>query len=499
MRFASTIRRHGALAVVAACVVLLAAWRVACVRAGPDVDSDAYGHHMIARQILVDPGDLAVNWVWLPLFHYVQVPLVWLGGTMDTVRFANVALAAALPIVLFFFVRAQTPEDVGRFACDAVALLAAILAALCPIAMQMGTTAQPEPAFALLILGTAIALERRRSGWAALMLSAAAMLRYEAWAVVPAIAVVFLIERKRNLRAWLVVALPLALIFAWAALRRPVDGAWFAFLGQTRTFANDALKTTSALDGGAAQLVHDLLFYAVFVPWRIMGPTLLLVPLGVWRTWQQEGHRFVIVFVACLGFVTLSWITRSSLGLDRHFVELVPLYATAAAHGVAIVAEGIAWCARKVRTSERVAGAVAAAVGVAIGVASVASTASLLDTWMGHWRAAIEHGWPDRVAMGAFLRTLPASNTIFCDEATLEILSGVDRRRFDRHWVDAPATWSLVDEAAERDGAAYVATWGRKMKGHEGDGEVVYRLAGPTSDDAGLAVMRVVRKAQVRD
>jgi hypothetical protein len=482
------IRRHAALVIVAACAAVLAAWRIACVRAGPDVDSDAYGHHMIARQILVDPGDLAVHWVWLPLFHYVQVPLVWLGGPMDTVRFANVALAAAMPIVLFFYVRAQTPDDVGRFARDAVAALATILAALCPIAMQMGTTAQPEPAFALLVLGTAIMLERRRYGWAAAMLAAATMLRYEAWAVVPAIAVVFLLERRRNLRVWLVVVVPLAVIFAWAALRRPVDGAWFAFLSQTRTFANDAMKTKSALDGGAAQLANDLLFYAVSVPWRVMGPTLLLVPLGLWRTWREEGHRFVVVFVACLAFVTLSWITRSSLGLDRHFVELVPLYATAAAHGAAIVGEGVAWCARRARASDRVAAVIAAVVGVAIGGASIASTASLTGTWMGHWRAAIEHGWPDRVAMGAFLRTLPASSTIFCDEATVEILSGLDRRRFDRHWVDAPATWTLVADAAQRDGAAYVATWARKVQGHETSGEVVYK---PTGED--LVVMRVAR------
>src|SRR5207253_2299975 len=86
-------------------VAALAGWRIACVVTGPDVDTDAYAHHMIARAILADPHDLAVHWVWLPLFHYLQVPLVALGGTMDDVRWINVVLSAALPFVLFAYVQ----------------------------------------------------------------------------------------------------------------------------------------------------------------------------------------------------------------------------------------------------------------------------------------------------------------------------------------------------------------------------------------------------------
>src|ERR1700690_1354456 len=86
-------------------VAALAAWRAACIVAGPDIDTDAYAHHMIARAILADPSDLAVHWVWLPLFHYVQVPLVAAGGTMMHVRWINLVLAAAVPCLLFAYVR----------------------------------------------------------------------------------------------------------------------------------------------------------------------------------------------------------------------------------------------------------------------------------------------------------------------------------------------------------------------------------------------------------
>src|SRR5260370_19317620 len=162
---------HLALAIVLAA---LAAWRIACVAAGPDVDTDAYAHHMIARAILADPRDLSVHWVWLPLFHYLQVPLVALGGTMEAMRWANVALAAALPVVLFAYVRRTS-----RRWPETTALLAALFAAACPIAMQVGPTAQPEPLFALLVLGVAIAYQSRRYAAAAAMLGAAVMLRYE--------------------------------------------------------------------------------------------------------------------------------------------------------------------------------------------------------------------------------------------------------------------------------------------------------------------------------
>src|SRR3984957_2719098 len=174
--------RAPALAALGLAVVVLAVWRASCLLAGPDIDTDAYAHHMIARAILADPHDLAVHWVWLPLFHYAQVPLVALGGTMQGVRWLNILLAAALPVALFAYVRRTAHSHASRMTSDAIALLAALFAAACPIAMQMGTTAQPEPLFALLMLGVAITYEERRYASCAAMLGAATLLRYEAWA-----------------------------------------------------------------------------------------------------------------------------------------------------------------------------------------------------------------------------------------------------------------------------------------------------------------------------
>jgi len=488
------LARLGWVLALAIALLALGAWRSACVLAGPDVDTDAYAHHMIARAILADPRDLSVHWVWLPLFHYLQVPLVALGGTMQQVRWGNVVLAALVPVVLFAYVRATSRSHEGRVPADATALLAALYAAACPITMQMGTTAQPEPLFSLVILGVAIETQRRRHLSAALLLGAAVMLRYEAWAVLATLGIVALIEVRRPQRdtrmGW-VVAVPAALILGWAALREPVDGQWFGFLRQTREFASDALHQKTGWERGLLGLARDALHYPLAVPVRVLGPALPLAVFGVGRTVRQQGGRFVLVFLACLAFVSLTWVMRSSLGLDRHFVAVVPLYATFAAQGAATIAD---WCARRGRRfwTERTAARAGAGLASGLAVASLGGLLIALNVWMGFWRVSVERGWPDRAELAAYLRSLPSTQPIFCDEATIEILSGLDRRRFDRHWVDDPHTWELVDEAARARGGAYVATWRRKMRGHEREGDIVFSAGVDAASDAsGLAVMRI--------
>jgi len=405
---------------------------------------------MIARAILADPRDLAVHWVWLPLFHYLQVPLVALGGTMNDVRWANVVLSAAVPVVLFLYVRSTTRPAARAMSAGATALLAALLSAACPIAMQMGTTAQSEPLFALLALGIAIAFERRRYAAVAAMLGAAVVLRYEAWAIFATV-IAFTVaepllrgrERRsggRSLRSrraggssWpcrppsssrgrpapprrrSMVRLPVA----DARVREPGGR------GQRRRARRDRPRPRCALLPGLRR------------PARAR-PAVALAAFGVARTWRDQGARFVLVLAACLGFVSLTWVNRSSLGLDRHFVAIVPLYATFAAQGVAAIAERLErWVAA--RASERSAAGAGRAVAAALSIGSLTVLGVMLTVWMTFWRAAIDRGWPERVALGAYLRSLPRGPMIFCDDATLEILSSLDRRRFDRHWDRRPA------------------------------------------------------------
>ena len=496
-------RRRGAsgrldLLVVLFAVVLLGLWRIVLVQAGPDGDSDAYAHHVIARQLLADPTDLRVQWVWLPLFHYLQVIPIACGATLDTIRYANVAVWGGVALLVYARTR-RCERALGTWSARVAPVAAALFCALSAIGMQMGTTGQPEPLFCLALLAVVEAQDRRAFVAAACLLTAACLLRYEAWAVLPVVAYSAYASRAvdassdgpRRFTRWLPVVLPILAILGWATLRRPVDGGWFAFLRQTREFANGALNAKSSLDEGVGRVALDSIYYAVQIPMRVMGLALVLVPLGLLRTWRTQGPLFVLVYAACLGFLTLTWIMRSSLGLERHFVALVPFYAIAAGNGLAQVID-VAY-ARK-RGLARAAWLVVAA---ALGVVGLGASVLLLDSWMHDWRGAMEGAFHPQIALGAYLRSLPPQPIIFCDESTVEILSGLDRHRFDRHRVDEPGEPARVIEAARAGGIAYVATWTGEVKklGPIGDVSFIAPEERPddVKEDDTLRVLRVTR------
>jgi len=214
---------------------------------------------------------------------------------------------------------------------------------------------------------------------------------------------------------------------------------------------------------------------------RVWGPAALLAPLGVARVARR--HPWLAATGgACLAFVSWSWLMRSSLGLDRHFVVLLPLYAAFIAAGAEAVAERGGGWARSATARRHGA--------LALSCAALAATGWWLDRWMGHWRVAIEGGLRDRVETGAFLRALPDRGVIFCDEATVEVLSGLEGRRFERRPLSPPELERRVLEAARRDGVAHVATWGSKLGPLLKHGALVYRPPG-TDPKWGLGVLRV--------
>lgn len=483
----------------------LALWRFAFVSAGVDPDSDAYGHHAIARQILVAPRDLSVHWVWLPFFHYAQAIGIAFGATLQSVRFLNVLLAAAIPLFLYGFLRRNRvlgPE----YGLDAAPTIAAVLSALSPISMQMGTTGQTEPLFGFLVLSTVLAMAYGRHALAAAALSIAVLLRYEAWSIPPAIAAFLVLARIPWVRArllpsekltwgvrdWLPLILPAIAIFGWAAIRRVADGSWFDFLHKTREFANGAMGAKSSFALGPGQVVEDLGKYAIFVPWRVVGYPMLLVPFGIVRTFRREGLRFFLVYLALLSFVTLTWMLRSSLGLDRHFVVLVPFYATMIANGIVAIGIFVDGLVKKpVGASVHAfaaSGASRAALIAGLSCAVLGNTWAILEIWMRDWRNASLGAWPDRREIAAKIREL--DGVVFCDEPTVEILSGADRLRFDRRGLDDKKAPGWIRAAVSTGKPVYVATWAVKLPRLGIHGPILARSPG-TSGDTGFVLMKV--------
>jgi hypothetical protein len=501
----STIYERRDHVLVVTLAVAFAVWRFAFVLSGVDPDSDAYGHHAIARQILETPRDLTVHWVWLPFFHYLQAIIIALGGGLQTVRMMNVVLWSAAPFVVFRLML-QHREGRADTRWDPAPVIAAVIVALSPIGMQMGTTGQTEPLFALLVLATIFSLAIDRPGFAAAALSIAVLLRYEAWSLPPTIAGYLILVRipwLRNrlttsdrggiygARAWLPVIAPVVAIIVWAALRHFMSGSpWFAFLKETREFANGALKTKSAFELGPKQVREDLVYYAAHVPWRVIGYPLVLVPFGIVRTFRREGLRFVLLYCAILAFLTLTWLLRSTLGLDRHFVVLVPFYAAMIGNG--IVAIG-AFVDDRLRSPNvhgfAISGAVRAALIAGLSCAVFFDGWGVLSTWMRDWTNASRGAWPDRRAIATKIDELPSGVWIFCDEPTVELLSTLDRRKIDRRLLDDPRAPGWVRQAFAR-GPVYLATWAVKVPRLGVDGDVLVRSPG-TEGTSGLVLVRV--------
>ena len=482
-----------ALSFLGLVVLGLTAWRIAFVLSGPDLDTDAYGHHSIARRLADHPGDLSAHWVWLPLFHYAQALAVRAGATLDTVRIFDALVTAATPLVLYAFLvrrRRSTPDE-GH---DATPFIAGLLCAVSPIAMQLGTTGQTEPLFTLGTLVCITFLDARRFVATAFVLGALVLLRYEAWSIVPAIVAVQVFdgfvhrrsiaraslpasERRPTNSRWLVaVIVPVLSIVGWAALRRHDDGRpWFWFLHATEAFAHDAQGIHGAIERGPLQLAKDVFYYPVIVPFACLGWPLLLAPFGAWRTLRREGSRFVVVYLFILAFVSWAWVTRSSLGLYRHLVVLVPFYCTLIANGMVTTARA---AEALLPRNRKIVGPIVISF-FAVGALSL--TYRMLESWMADWRDKARTYWPDRRAIASYLRTTPQNTTIFCDEPMIEVLSGVDRRRFDRAPIAADEPTRLrVLSAAERDGEAWVTSYAPRLSTLRPFSEVTI----PTSPEA---------------
>jgi hypothetical protein len=333
-------RLAGALpgAALGAVLLGLCVWRLACIQVGPDPDTDAYGHFVIARQLLETPLNFRIHWVWLPLYHALLALPVGLGASLDDVRSLNALAAMLPPLVLFGALRRRT----GRLLDAGLPLVAALLAATSPLGVQIGTTGQMEVFFCVLLVVAAALLSRGRHALAAPLLSALVLTRYEGWAVAAVVASLLLAEhvsgrRRLDAGALACLLLPALCVLGWAGLRRLGGEPWFGFILDNQAFAERVLDQRHEAHGA----LGGFGLYTVSVPYRALGPAALFALLGVRRTLREDGVWFVAPGLAILGFLSLSAMSRSQLGLDRHFLAVVPFASVWIAHGLARLAQAL--------------------------------------------------------------------------------------------------------------------------------------------------------------
>jgi hypothetical protein len=428
-------------------LVASCAWRLACVQAGPDPDMDAYGHFVIARQLLDTPLRFEIHWVWLPVYHAVLALGVWLGCSLDDVRSLN-ALAAALPPLILFWALSTRPHPLPALrprALDAgLPLVAALLTATSPLLLQLGTTGQMEVFFCSLLMLAVTLLDRGHFAASAILSCALVLTRYEGWAFVGVVAATLLARHRSSgdpvgAGGLACVLLPALSVLGWAALRRLGGEPWFGFVLDNQSFAERALEQAPGAFGALGGLGR----YTVTVPYRVFGVAAALALLGLGRTLRQDGVWFVAPGLGIVGFLTLSALSRSQLGLERHFLSVVPFAAVWIAHGMARFSELLERALERQRTQLPVAALLCGL--VAMGIARRLEYS--LSLWWNTTRGSHEQA----LQVAAFLRVTPASSLIVCDDASLEVLSGLDPARFVRARLDEQTAMSVAEWSRSRD------------------------------------------------
>jgi hypothetical protein len=431
------------------------------------------------------PDDLSIHWVWLPLFHYLSAGAILLGAKMDTIRFANVFIWTLIPVFLFFFLFKKQKEN-NLF----IAFVSSFLCALFPIGILMGTTAQPEPLFSLLILLYIISISNNKIIISSILLSLTCILRYEAWAVLMVTFLLYIYDIVKNKNSIinkniLNILLPGIIILIWAVLREPFDGKLFGFLFQTQQFANDALKETNSFQGGFFKIITDLIHYPIFVPAIFTGINIIFIPFGLSKFYKQNKY-FFYSSIGILIFITASWMMKSNLGLNRHFMALIPFYTTLTAYGIINASNYLKRFSDKISILNRIN------IKTSLITIIFVSCFIYLVMWLYIWSNNYQESFPERKASAEFIKNLGDKNTIFCNDAIVEIFSDIDFKRFNHTWMENnPSASNIILQNAKNKGYVYVITTPEKWKNINNIGEKIYQSPTNYKTNTTILILRV--------
>jgi hypothetical protein len=317
---------------------------------------DAEAHLNIARRISdnLTPGYDQVGTVWLPLPHWLMLPLahidkLWINGLAGAIpSAAGFVLGACL---LFAAVRRVLEST-------AAAVTATALVAFNPNLMYLQSTAMTEAIFLACLMGLfycSVRFAESQSWWAVVGAGLAALAgtltRYEGWFLIPFVAAYFLtVGKRRRVEA--------ALLFGFLATLGPLywlghnwwlDGDPLAFY--RGPYSARAIQGTAAYPGmndwaaafryfrTAVQLCAGslpafmALAGAVALLWRRkLWPLALLALPGIFYIWSLHSGGTPIHVPTLPPF---SWYNT------RYGLAALPLLAVAAAGLVAIAPRGV--------------------------------------------------------------------------------------------------------------------------------------------------------------
>ncbi|MGO9000015.1 MAG: hypothetical protein ACLQVI_42355 [Polyangiaceae bacterium] len=332
------------LLVLGAVSLLTALVRLWLIRHFPEPDTDVPGHLGIAHAVLSDPTNVAIHWVWLPAYHFILAALLTLGFSADGIRVLNCALASLVPLLVLRYGESTVDPALGG-ASRYAPWMAAVFCAISPLVNLLGTSAQQETLFTLLVLGAVWSIDLGRFALAGALLAVAALIRYETWGAVallvglraaggiPAVMKRLPEGVARSCRLPFVIAAPsIAAIGGWLLARKLREGQWLGFLRELYRYTHVQRES----------LHRELLWFPVQQPLFVFGPIVVaLFFVGLRRAWRPSHVVPLGIYLFLMG----AYLFKGALGSARYYESLTPFVALSAAHGACVIGSRRRWIA----------------------------------------------------------------------------------------------------------------------------------------------------------
>ncbi len=397
--------------------------RLALVFVVDDFEDDAWARDLITQRLSNDMAHGAVSLrsllgvaVWLPAW---QLLCAAIERVIDAPYYVPKVVAAIFgglsPAIVFALAHRLAETAPAKIDPRRAAFIAWALAALAPWHTLYSSFGMTETFYAFWIVAAIYALVRaeRDNRWfivAAFALAPAVWTRFEGWLLVGVFPLLALAQRRARVGTFVIACVVLAVPpLAWLAINRAVtgDAMHFQHVGahDVRTFL--AFRGPAWSARGPVAIARHLGYIAA-----VNGVVVTLCAIVGFARIRTRDTRVVLAAVGSVfAFLFTLWLARRQVGWRRYYVPFgMPLTAMA----------GLALASIDARRAKQIAAVIALE-----SVAVVAFQVHFLATWVRPWIAL-------RRDAATFVRAREGS--IYCDEPTVRMLSGLPSDRFVNQW-----------------------------------------------------------------
>jgi hypothetical protein len=324
-----------------AVLVVSALVRLFLIQVTIDFEDDSYIRFFQSILLSREPWNIAHNWVWPPLFQYIEVAIIKIGGSLFTVRVITSGFGL-FSIALVYLLALELGGSPNQ------ALWACIAFAANPLVIIYDTLAMTETLFGLLLLASYLLFIRQKYFYASIPLALSTLTRYESWFLFIGLVLFYVIwdtarskDEYVSLRKARIgfVVLPALAIFVWLYLNRLFFGDFLRFATETRVSEltePDILSRVQVYFPGSSLLLPSyaasilrVLLYPLVYP-LIYVSTLL--PLAFKRILAvirlNEGFAVLVASAAILSVsLTVLLLNGTNVGFARYGLPVVSIYA----------------------------------------------------------------------------------------------------------------------------------------------------------------------------